>query len=53
MVVGVVGRVGILSLLLVKSLSTASHFELASAVVRQVVSLVKSLLSLLDLVGCK
>ena len=47
------GRAGCLSLLLLKSLSMASHFELSSAVVSQVVSLVRSLLSLLDLSGCK
>ena len=42
-VMGVVGRVGCVSLLLVKSLSIASHFEPSSAVVSQVVSLVRSL----------
>ena len=34
-----------------KSLSTASHFKLSCAVVSQVMSLVRSLLSLLDLSG--
>ena len=48
---GIVGRVGCLSLLLMKSLSVASHFELSSAAVGQVMSLVRSLLSLLDLSG--
>ena len=42
-VMGVLGRVGCVSLLLVKSLSIASHFEPSSAVVSQVVSLVRSL----------
>ena len=36
-----------------KSLSTASHFNLSLAMVSQVVSLVRSLLSLLDLSRCK
>ena len=40
----VVGRAGRLSLLLMKSLSTASHFKLSSAVASQVMSLVRSLL---------
>ena len=52
-VIGVVGRAGCLSLLLMKSLSIASHFELSSAVVNQVMSLVRSLLSRLVLSGCK
>ena len=38
-VMGVVDRVVCLSLLLMKSLSTASHFELSAAVVSQVVPL--------------
>ena len=41
-VMGFAGRAGCLSLLLVKSLSTASHLKLSSAVVSQVVSLVSS-----------
>ena len=45
-VIGVVSRAGFLSLLLVKSLSVASHFELSSAAMSQVMSLVRSLLSL-------
>ena len=52
-VIWVVGRAGCLSLVLMKLLSTASHFELSSAVVGQVMSLVRSLLSLLVLSGCK
>ena len=44
-VIGVVGRVGCLSLLFMKSLSTASHSDLSSAVVSQVMSLVRSLSS--------
>ena len=36
-----------------KSLSLASHFELSSAMVSQVMSLVRSLLSLLGLSGCE
>ena len=52
-VMGVVGRAGCLSLLLVKSLSVASHFELSSALVNQVMSLVRSLLSLMFQSGCK
>ena len=36
-----------------KSLSMASHSELSSVVVSQVMSLVRSLLPLLDLSGCK
>ena len=52
-VIGVVGHPGCLGLLLMTSLSIASHFELSSAVVSQVVSLVKSLLSLLVLSGCR
>ena len=43
---GDTGRGGCLRLLLVTSLSTASDFELSSAVVSQVMSLVRSLLSL-------
>ena len=46
LVIGVVGRVGCLSLLLMKSLSIASHFEPSCAVVSQVASLLRSLLSL-------
>ena len=46
-VIGVVGRAGCLSLLPMKSLSMASNFELSSAVVNQVMSLVRSSLSLL------
>ena len=53
MEMGVVCRVGCLSLLLMMSLSTVSIFEPSSAVVSQVVSLVRSLLSPLDLVGRK
>ena len=49
MVTGVVGRAGWLSLLLMKLLTTTSQFETFSAVVRQSMSLVRSLLSLLDL----
>ena len=52
-VTGVVGRAGCLSLLLMMSLSTASNFELSSAEVSTVVSLVRSLSSLLVLSGCK
>ena len=52
MVIGVLGRAGCASLALVKSLPIASHFKLSSAVVSQVMSLVRSLLSLLDLSGC-
>ena len=52
-VIGVVGRAGCLILLLMKSLSLASHFDLSFAVVSKVVSLVRSLLSLLDLFGCR
>ena len=52
-VMGVVGRAGCLSLLLMKSLSIASHFELSPTVLSQVMSLVRSLLSLLDLSGYK
>ena len=44
---------GCLSLQLTKSISMESHFNLSPAVVRQDVSFVKSLLSLLILVGCK
>ena len=51
--VEVVGRAGCLSLLFMKSLSMASHFEVSSAVVSQVMSLVGSLLSLLVLSGFK
>ena len=47
----VVGRAGCLSLRLLKSLSIASHFELSFAVASQVMSLVRSLLSLLDLIS--
>ena len=50
---GVVGRVGCLSLLFTKSLSIESHFEPSGAVVSQVVSLVTSLFSLLILFGCR
>ena len=46
-------RVQCMSLLLMKSLSIASQFDLSSAVVSQVMSLVRSLLYLLDLSGCK
>ena len=53
MLVEVVGRAGCLSLLFMKSLSIASHFAVSSAVVSQVMSLVRSLLSLLVLSGCK
>ena len=50
-VVVVVGPVGCLSLLLMASLLfIASHFELNSDIVNQVVSLANSLLSLMDLV---
>ena len=49
---GVVVRAGCWRLLFVKSLSIASHFELSSAVVSKVMSLVRSLSSLLDLSGC-
>ena len=52
-VVVVVGRVVCLSLLLTKSLSLESHLEPSCGVVSQVVSLVRSLLSLLVLVGCR
>ena len=52
-VVEVAGRAGCSSLLFMKSLSVASHFELSSAVVSQVMSLVRSLLVLLVLSGCK
>ena len=52
-VIGVVGRVGCLHLLLMKLLSIGSHFELSSAVVSQLMSLVRSLLFLLVLSGCK
>ena len=52
-VIGVVGRPGCLSLLLMKSLPMASPHELSSAVVSRVVSLVRSLFSLLDLSDCK
>ena len=51
--IGFVGRAGCLGMLLMKSLSIASHFVPSSAVVSQVVSLVRSLSSVLDLVGCK
>ena len=51
-VVFISGRAGCLSLLRMKSLSTASQFKVSSAV-RQVMSLVRSLLSLLDLSGGK
>ena len=47
------GRAGCLSLLLLKSLSIASQLVLSSAAVSQVMSLVKSLLHLLDLSGRK
>ena len=40
------------SLLLMKSLSTPSHVEVSSAVVSQVMSLVRSFLSLSNSVGC-
>ena len=53
MLVEVVGRAGCISLLIMKSLSVAAHFELSSAVVGHVMSLVRSLLSLLVLSGCK
>ena len=43
--VDVVGRAGCLSLLFMKSLSIASHFELFSAVASQIISIVRSLLS--------
>ena len=36
-----------------RSLSIASHFKLSSAAVSQVTSLMRPLLSLLDLSGCK
>ena len=42
---GVVGRAGGVSLLLVNALSVASHFKLSSAVVSQVLSLVRSVKS--------
>ena len=42
----VVGRAVCLSLLLMTSLSTASHFEVSSALISQVMSLMKSLLVL-------
>ena len=45
-VIGVAGRAGCLGLLPVEPLSMASHFELSSAVVSQVISLVRSLPSL-------
>ena len=51
--VGVLGRAGCFSLLLIKSLSIASHFELSSAAVSQVASRVRSLLSLLVLSVCR
>ena len=51
-VIRVVGPAGCLSLLLVKSLSTASHFELSSAVVSQVMSLAKSFHGAANMVGC-
>ena len=53
MLMGVVGRIGCLSLLLSISLSMDSHFKQSCAVVSQVMSLVRSLLSLLALSGCK
>ena len=49
----VVGRAGCLSPLLLESLSIASHFKPSSAVVSHAMSLETSLLSLLDLSGCK
>ena len=52
-VIGVVGRAGCLSLLLKKSLSIAPHFDLSSAEVSQVMLLVRSLSSLMDLLACK
>lgn len=52
-VIGVVGRAGCLSPLLAKSHSMEFRFELSCAVVSEVVSLVRSVLSLLDLAGCK
>ena len=52
-VVVVAGRAGCVNLLLMKSLSMASHFELSSTAVSQVVPLVRSLLSLLAPSGCK
>ena len=52
-VIGGADRVGCLSLPLMKSLFIAFHFEPSSAVVSQVVSLMRSLVvSLLVLVGC-
>ena len=52
-VIGAVGRVGCLSLLLMKSFSIASHFEPSPAVVSQVVSLVggKGMFRLSSIVG--
>ena len=50
--VEVVGRAGCLTLLFLTSVLIASHFESFSAVVSQVMSLVRSLLSLLVLPGC-
>ena len=41
-VIGTVGRAGCLSLLLMSTFSIASHFELSSAALSQVMSLVRS-----------
>ena len=49
----VMGRVGRSSLLLTESLSMKSLFEPPCAIVSQVVSIVRSFLSLLILVDCK
>ena len=43
--VEVVGRAGCLSLLFMKLLSTATHFEVSSAVVSRVMSLAKSVVA--------
>ena len=51
--VEVVGRAGCLSLLFMKWLPIATHCEVSSAAVSQVMSFVRSLLSLLVLFGCK
>ena len=51
-VADVVGCAGCLSPLLMKSPSTAFHFELYSVMVSQVMSHVRSLLCLLVLSGC-
>ena len=51
--VEVVGRAGCLSLLFMKFVFIASHFEVSSAVVSRVMSLVRSSLYLLVLSGCE